>query len=370
MNMEGNCLSTVCKENCSACKLCADVCPVDAISVIVDIKRSQAYIDQEKCIKCNLCHTLCPQTNLLQLTSPIEWYQGWARNDKIRKMGSSGGVATEISRAFIEYGGVVCTCHFQNGTFGFDFFESFEELKNASGSKYIKSDPTGIYKQLDKKLSEGKKVLMIGLPCQIAAARNYVQKNKLEGFYSVDLICHGTPSPEVLKLFLRENGIDLIGINRIQFRDKIKFGLKCNCRDVVEGYTDEYTCAFLDALIYTENCYHCRYARLERVADITLGDSWGSELSEEEKKGISLILCQSEKGKELLTIASIDLKSVDLKKAIAANCQLQSPAVLSKEREKFLSMICKGNKFSTALLRVKPKRAVKNMVKKLIFSKH
>ena len=35
---------------------------------------------------------------------------------------------------------------------------------------------------------------------------------------------------------------------------------------------------------YTENCYSCRYASQSRVSDISLGDSWGSELSEEEKK--------------------------------------------------------------------------------------
>lgn len=39
------------------------------------------------------------------------------------------------------------------------------------------------------------------------------------------------------------------------------------------------------------------------LSDITLGDSWGTELSGEVKNGVSLILCQSEKGKELIESA-------------------------------------------------------------------
>lgn len=41
---------------------------------------------------------------------------------------------------------------------------------------------------------------------------------------------------------------------------------------------------FLGGLFYTENCYECKYAQLNRVSDITIGDSWGSELPTEEQK--------------------------------------------------------------------------------------
>ena len=55
--------------------------------------------------------------------------------------------------------------------------------------------------------------------------------------------------------------------------------------------------SFLTALSDTENCYSCKDAQEKRPGDITLGDSWGTELPENEwKKGISLILCQTEKG--------------------------------------------------------------------------
>lgn len=52
------------------------------------------------------------------------------------------------------------------------------------------------------------------------------------------------------------------------------------------GTQDMYTHAFLASLDYTENCYTCKYAKLERVADVTLGDSWGSNLSVAEQKKV------------------------------------------------------------------------------------
>lgn len=110
-----------------------------------------------------------------------------------------------------------------------------------------------------------------------------------------------------------------------------------------DAQQDLYTFAFLNSLDYTENCYSCRYATLDRVSDITLGDSWGSELSEEEqKKGISLILCQTEKGVELVKSAGFELEDVDLDKAATANHQLRHPSEMTEKRRVFLKMLTRA----------------------------
>ncbi|MCX7991350.1 MAG: 4Fe-4S binding protein [Proteobacteria bacterium] len=44
-------------EKCSACTLCAQRCPVDAID---GGKNKIHIIDQEKCIKCGNCLLVCP----------------------------------------------------------------------------------------------------------------------------------------------------------------------------------------------------------------------------------------------------------------------------------------------------------------------
>ena len=169
----------------------------------------------------------------------------------------------------------------------------------------VKSNPVGIYDKIVEKLKNGNKVLFIGLPCQVAAAKNYtatLSSNKRENLYTIDLICHGSPSPKILNLALHEKGVDIKQLKEIRFRNKTNFGISTQNKDkeyktiTPAGVQDMYTYAFLTSLDYTENCYSCRYAALGRVSDVTIGDSWGSDRPDSEQgKGISLMLCQTNK---------------------------------------------------------------------------
>lgn len=105
--------------------------------------------------------------------------------------------------------------------------------------------------------------------------------------------------------------------------------------------------AFLKGLSYTENCYHCHYARLEKVSDITLGDSWGSTLpSKEIQRGISLILCQTRQGMELVEESSMCLQPVDLEQAVEHNRQLRRPSERPVKRDAFLNGLRAGKKMN------------------------
>ena len=95
------------------------------------------------------------------------------------------------------------------------------------------------------------------------------------------------------------------------------------CYHELIGLSGKFTIAYINGYIHTENCYECNYSKLERVSDITLGDSWGSELYQENsKQGVSLILCQTDKGEELLRNSNVELKEVDLDNAVANNEQI------------------------------------------------
>ena len=159
----------------------------------------------------------------------------------------------------------------------------------------MKSNPEGVYKKILEKLKLGRKVLFIGLPCQVSAVRHYTKNH--QNLYTADLICHGTPSPQILDSFLSDYGIRLTEVQSIRFREKNNFKLEQNGkRFAVPITTDNYLMTFLNSTTYTENCYQCQYAKIERPGDITLGDSWGSELEKSiQDKGISLVLCQNEK---------------------------------------------------------------------------
>jgi len=367
-------METVCSNNkCNGCMSCLDICPREAIHIEKSLKSYNAHIDMEKCIACGLCHNVCPSNASCLAHPPQMWCQGWSNDLEIRKNGSSGGVATALSLNFIRNGGYVCSCVFNDGKFGFVITADEKDLANFSGSKYIKSDAIGIYSKVFTLLQRGEKVLFIGLPCQVAGMVNYAKfKRNDKNLYTVDLICHGTPSPMFLDMFLSQYGVLAKNCDNIGFRVKDSFQINDNSRTFSSvGVCDRYMTAFLSALNYTDNCYRCQFAKKERVSDITLGDSWGSNCdSNEWKKGVSLILCQSDKGEELLSQSNLHLFDVDLDNAIAHNHQLSTPSIAPKSRAKFFRDIEKGMNFNGAVKRALPKECIKQDFKALLIKLH
>lgn len=361
-------MMTVCeKGQCAGCGACVDKCALNAIKIKDSNNCYDAVIDSVKCIGCNACHSICPNNNMPKLVKTLLWKQGWADDNSIRMNSSSGGVASAIELEFIKRGGVVSSCCFSSGKFKFDIASTIQDVKSFTGSKYVKSNPEGIYKMIQMELKNNKKLLFVGLPCQVAAVKNFVGES--ENLYTIDLICHGTPSPEILRIFLRENNINLDELNDIRFREKNKFRLKADNKYFSNSITtDNYITTFLDGISYTENCYKCKFAQRDRVGDITLGDSWGSELEQEVKEqGVSLILCQTPKGKELLQHTKLILKDVDLNNAIENNHQLVHPTYKPKQRKKFFVELKKKDSFKRAFVKCYLHIYIKNVIKTIAF---
>jgi coenzyme F420-reducing hydrogenase beta subunit len=342
---------------------CIDICPTNSIKVKDALKCLNAEINTMTCINCGLCKKVCQNNNPASLRYPFIWTQGWAR-DEIRHLSSSGGFGQEVIKSFIKNDGVVAACRLKEGDFLFEIVENLEDIQKFVGSKYVKSNPIGIYKKISNYLKKGKKVLFIGLPCQVSSLRNYTNDN--EKLYTIDLICHGSPSVNLLRSSLKEYGFDIDTLENIYFRHNSEFGLDTSIKTVVpDGIYDCYTMAFLNGLDYTENCYFCHYAQLGRVGDLTIGDSWGTDLVDELSRGISLILCQTNKGKELLNMVDFIYFDVDLDRAITENHQLQKPSTKPVEREKFFNRLGKGMKFNDAVYKAYPKTYIKQKVKSL-----
>ena len=184
-------MKTVCELNkCNGCMACLEKCHRNAITIQDDLKYYNAVIDIQKCVDCGMCTKVCPRENENKTSQPQWWYQGWT-DSSLRMHASSGGVASAIICAFIEQGGYVASCLFKDGKFQFAITNKMEIARKFAGSKYVKSDPAGIYGEIQSLLKENKKVLFIGLPCQAAALKRFVQDDR--NLIVVDLICHGTP---------------------------------------------------------------------------------------------------------------------------------------------------------------------------------
>ena len=359
-------MKTVCPGNqCAGCMACIDVCPKNAIAIKDGLSAYNAVIDEDKCIDCNLCHKVCQVNHPQPASAPLQWAQGWAINEELRGTCSSGGLATAVLAGFVENGGVICACEFRDGRFTFGFARSAEELARFSGSKYVKSDPSGVYKQIRNLLKEGERVLFIGLPCQVAAVKNFVGEGLQTNLYTIDLVCHGTPSPQLLEKFLNQYDVSLSDLGDIKFRRKTRFQIYGNYKSIgVNGISDRYSIAFVNGLIYTDNCYQCNYAKKERVSDLTLGDSWGSELPlEAQRKGVPLVLYQTEKGKELLAQAAVQMEPVNLEKAIEHNAQLKHPSQAPRSRQAFFKKLAQGKRFNKLVFDAFPKQCMRQNVK-------
>ena len=74
---------------------------------------------------------------------------------------------------------------------------------------------------------------------------------------------------------------------------------------------------WLNHLMSRPSCYHCQFACQERNADITLGDLWGVHIYCPElygkNGGASLIVCSSEKGRQVLEAAKGQLFGHELR---------------------------------------------------------
>lgn len=352
---------------CCACNACANICSQNAIKIKTGFEQSKIIIDENLCTKCGLCWKICPTINKVQKRAPLDCLQGWVKSERKREAAASGGIASALYDAFIQSGGTICGCVFEKGSFKLKLSDSYETIEKFTGSKYVKSDVGNIYDEIRRLLKNDEKVLFVGLPCQVAGLLNYIPFRYQTNLFTVDLICHGTPSIKLLEKHLLEKGFNISNVEMIKFRKGNEFYLNVDGQDVTKyGMLDSYMFSFLHSLIYTDNCYSCNYATIERCSDLTIGDAWGSDLQENEKnKGISVVFYQTEKGKKLLDLADLELRNFDIELAFANNKQLSKPAYNEKRQLFFYTLRNEGS-FSGAVRKCYPKVFFRQKIKGIL----
>lgn len=312
--------------NCVGCGACYAVCKKDAISLTKNeggfIK---AYIDSNKCVNCGLCKNTCPIENTPNKNEIINVF-AYKAKDSLRKKSTSGGAAAALSEAVINDGGVV---------FGANLNEEFclnhiaitnkKDIALIQGTKYIQSNMTNIFNDIKANLQQEKTVLFTGTPCQNASILNFVKTQKLnaEKLYLCDIICHGVPSPKAFNdfiLWLKEKE----NFNEYYFRNKeLSWRGDSASINTDEGYRkNQFISSFMNLyysnLITDEACFNCKFTTKERVSDITISDFWGIEntaLEFEDSLGVSMVIINTQKGKELFEKIGGKKKAVSLENA-------------------------------------------------------
>lgn len=300
---------------CTGCSACFAKCPVKvnggggkAITMLANKEGFlHPVIDNDICIDCGLCVKVCPINDFsFENVSNPDTYAIMA-SDEIRQVSSSGGVFSVVAEYILNLGGVVCGAAFnEDMKVEHIIIDDKKDLSKLRGSKYVQSDMGEIYYAIKKHLAKKTYVFFVACPCEVAGLQNYLGR-KYEHLITADLICHGTPSPSVLRQYLDEEFKEQKVLN-INFRDK-KDGwggpYMTTTTTTTTGifskkdFEDSYFTAFFANISLRECCYHCHYTRLPRVADFTLGDCWGATSDIDDKKGTSVLFINNQKAQEI-----------------------------------------------------------------------
>lgn len=366
------------KLDCCGCSACVQICPIQCISMQEDYEGFlYPKVDEAQCLHCNKCEKICPVINRGEIRLPLLVLAAVNPVESIRMQSSSGGVFTALAEHIIHEGGVVFgACFDANWEVHHTYTETIDGLSAFRGSKYVQSKIENTYKEAKVFLQEGRKVLFSGTPCQIAGLKNYLGKT-YDNLITVDVICHGVPSPLVWRDYLKYitrpkggNGKNTVlsslnempPIGAISFRDKRngwqkygfvvrgsgdrrkpkKFGLPSvnDKKEIVyETHSKNlFMQGFLKDLYLRPSCHNCPSKAGRSVSDISLADFWGvmSLLPDFfTDEGVSLVLAYSERGFDMLNSLGLEIQTVRYEDALARNRAIVDSAYKPVLRDDF-----------------------------------
>ena len=298
------------KQDCCGCGACAQICPRDCISMVADDEGFlYPEIDESRCIRCRKCETACPilAKQETQRTAP-DAYAAYANDDQIRLASSSGGIFSLLAQWVLRQNGVVFGAAFADDhSVHHIMIDSKMDLPLLQGSKYVQSRIESAYLEVRQQLEQGKTVLFSGVACQIAGLRAFLKKD-WDNLYTVDVLCHGVPSPKVWQQYLNsQKQIYGSEMNRISFRNKAEGWKQFSMELVFQNgetyrktlHNDPYMRYFLSDICLRPSCYNCRFKELPHPSDLTLGDAWGIEgwMPEmDDDRGASLVFVNTPAG--------------------------------------------------------------------------
>lgn len=330
------------KQDCCGCHACASICPKQCI-VMQEDEQGFLYpkVEQSTCIDCRLCEKVCPVINQSEPRKALKVYAAKNTNEEIRLKSSSGGIFTPLAESIIDDRGVVFGAKFdENWNVVHSWTDTKDGIADFRGSKYVQSTIGNTYTEAREFLKQGRKVLFSGTPCQIAGLKKFLRK-EYDNLLTVDVVCHGVPSPLVWRKYLEEvrenirakreagkNTVssslnDLPVITAISFRDKThgwkKFGFRlryaaseaaensvsvpANDSDstLLQPFPDNvFMNGFLKNLYLRPSCYACASRSGKSGSDISIADFWGVQNyypEFDDDKGIGLVLVNTEKGR-------------------------------------------------------------------------
>ena len=406
------------KKDCCGCEACVQRCPKSCITLKED-KEGFLYpeVNKDNCIDCGLCNKVCPIENQGIVRQPLSVYAALNKNEKERNSSSSGGIFTLLASHIInELHGVVFGAKY-NDTWEVvhDYIEDENDIKLLQQSKYSQSHIGKSYLQVEEFLKAGRYVLFTGTPCQITALRLFLKK-EYEKLFTIDFICHGVPSPGILRWYLNEHlqkhadwkieektikspivnipskdhikRWKTINVKNLSFRAKQKgwknFSFTLQLLQTKNGkkyhinaedriwHQNPFMRGFIWNLYLRPSCHYCPAKELKSGSDITIADLWGAKHiapEMDDDKGLSAVCVNTDKGASLFEKIECEHKEIEYNQIRIHNKNIFKSATIHKNSSKFWNGIpLKKGGITKHIVRnlTSPKEQLKDTIKKIL----
>ena len=252
-----------------------------------------------------------------------EIFYGWSKDVSVRNTASSGGIITETAAWLLEKGkvdAVIHTCvHPQKPMETITCIStSRDELIERSGSRYTISHPLEVFDELDK----GKKYAFIGKPCDVAALRNYMDKEPdVRNYicYTLSFFCAGLPSRDAQDKLLNYLECKKENVVSMRYRGDGWPGYTTVLTNDMKEHKTDYATSW-GKILGRDIMKACRFCMdgIGETADISCGDAWYMDGTNKpvfsEGDGRNVIFARSKKGLEILE-EMIENNRIEVKKA-------------------------------------------------------
>ena len=191
-------------KDCTGCSACEFVCGKRAITITPNgVGVVLPSIDESKCVNCGRCQKVCPALNPIEKNFPIKAYAAWHNDTRERAQSASGAIAAAAYKHALEEGmDIVGTIQKEDFSVHLVVSDKAEDIEQFRNSKYVFSSIGLLMPELKKRIKEGKRSLVIALPCQIAAIKKCFPKQDLLVY--ADIVCHGTTPTTYLQQHIRK----------------------------------------------------------------------------------------------------------------------------------------------------------------------
>lgn len=327
------------KHNCCGCSACFSICPKKCITMQAD---SEGFlyplVNETDCIDCGLCENVCNELHPYDKREPLKVLAAINKDVEVRLKSSSGGIFYILAEKTISEGGVVFGARFdEQWQVVIDYAETMKGVEAFMGSKYVQARMATAYTDAKRFLAEGRKVLFSGTPCQIAGLHHFLRKH-YDNLLTVDLVCHGTPSPKVWGMYLEK---------AIREGRRISFHLRYNDEDGSTSMLspvsqNHYMKAFLRDMILRPSCYDCKAKECSSQSDLTIADFWGIQgvfPEMDDDKGTGMVFINTEKGGRALDLSRMELRETTYDRIKPLNPACYRSAAPHPKRESFFARL-------------------------------